>query len=148
MSNCLIRGVLNINPMDKIELINYANQQLIHLGNLAVISEVFTIDYIAYADGKEYKGHTFIKRFAKQLRDAFPDLRVVKVEILTSDEEKITWQRVLAGTNTGGLMGIPASGKKVTWTEMVVSRLATNKIAEEWIVSELLGKMLLQLPKR
>ncbi len=37
--------------------------------------------------------------------------------------------------------------KKLKWNEMVVSRFEGDKIAEEWVVSELAGQLLLKLPK-
>jgi len=46
------------------------------------------------------------------------------------------------------MMGIPASEKKIKWKEMVVSRFEGDKIAEEWVVSELAGQLLLKQPKK
>ena len=40
-----------------------------------------------------------------------------------------------------GLRGIPASGRKVKWVEMMVSRFEGGKIAEEWAASELAGEL-------
>ena len=45
------------------------------------------------------------------------------------------------------MMGIPPSNKTVKWNEMVVSRFEGDKIAEEWIVSELMGQLLLKQPQ-
>ena len=44
------------------------------------------------------------------------------------------------------MMGIPPSKKKIKWNEMVVSRFEGDKIAEEWVVSELAGQLLLKQP--
>jgi predicted ester cyclase len=43
------------------------------------------------------------------------------------------------------MMGIPPSGKKVKWIEMVVTRFKDKKIAEKWVVSELAGELALKL---
>jgi predicted ester cyclase len=132
--------------MDKQEHLNYALEQLIK-GNLLVVDEVFSPDYIAHAGGKEYKGHEFIKRFANQLRSAIPDIRIVKVEFLAQDSQTLTWQRTLGGTHKAEMMGIPPSNKKVDWIELVVTRFDNGKIAEEWVVSELAGALMVKLPK-
>lgn len=129
------------------EKIRYILEDLIGKGNLGIIEETFAIDYCAHAGAKEYRGHSFLKRFANQLRTAIPDLRVVDVKFLVQDGNIITWQRTLSGTYEEELQGIPASGKKVTWVDMVVTRFENGKIAEEWVVSELMGELLLKVPK-
>ena len=43
------------------------------------------------------------------------------------------------GTHRGPLMGVPGSGKPMTWTATVVSRFAHGKIAEEWVEFDLLS---------
>ncbi|MCX9082475.1 MAG: ester cyclase [Candidatus Methanoperedens sp.] len=131
--------------MNKEEQIKYASDQLVGQGNLDVIGEIFSTDYIAHAGDKNYKRHGFIKRFAGQIRSAIPDIQVIKVEFLAQAGNMITWQRTLSGTHKADMMGIPPSGRKVTWTDMVVSRFEDEKIAEEWVVSELAGELLLKL---
>jgi predicted ester cyclase len=44
------------------------------------------------------------------------------------------------------MMGIPPSDKKIKWIEMVVTRFEGDRIAEEWVVSELAGQLLLKQP--
>ncbi len=133
--------------MNKEAHIRNANAQVVAQGNLDVVEEFFTADYLAHSDDKDYKGHDFIKRYARQIRKALPDLSVKNVEFLVHDGNTIAWQRTLQGTHKANLMGIPASDKKVVWKEMVVSRFEEDKIAEEWVVSQLAGKLLLKQPK-
>ncbi len=133
--------------MNKEEQIRNANVQLIEQGNLDVIEKIFTSDYVAHAEDKDYKGHDFVKRFAKQIRTALPDISLVKVDFFVNAGNTIAWQRTLHGTHKANLLGIPPSEKKINWNEMVVSRFEGDKIAEEWVVSELAGKLLLKLPK-
>jgi predicted ester cyclase len=87
------------------------------------------------------------RSFAKQLRSAMPDIRVLKIEFLMQVGDTIAWQRTLRGTHQTNMKGIPASGKKVEWTDMLVTRFEGEKIAEDWAVSELAGKLLLALPR-
>ena len=131
----------------KEEQIKFTVDQLIGQGNLDVVDVIFTTDYIAHAEDKVYKGHEFIKRFAKQVRSAIPDIRVLNVEFLVKAGATIAWQRTLHGTHKANMMGIPASEKKIKWNEMVVSRFEGDKIAEEWVVSELAGQLLLKQPR-
>ena len=43
------------------------------------------------------------------------------------------------------MMGIPPTGQKVEWRDMVVTRFDGEKIAEDWAVSELAGQLLSKL---
>jgi len=53
----------------------------------------------------------------------------------------------LSGTHESELAGIPPSGKKVKWRDIVVTRFDGEKIAEEWTVSELAGQLMSKLPR-
>lgn len=63
-------------------------------------------------------------------------------------EDKIAWQRTLSGIHEKNLHGIPPSGKKVKWTDLMVSQFEGKMIVEEWTVSELAAELLLKLPRR
>ena len=69
------------------------------------------------------------------------------LEFLSVSGDMVVWQRTLRGTHKGSMRGIPPSGKRVKWNEMVVSRFENGKIAEEWVVSELAGKLATQTPQ-
>jgi predicted ester cyclase len=130
----------------KADFVRYAIEELVK-GNLGIVEETFATDYIAHAGEKEYSGYSFLKRYANQLRSAIPDISVVEVKFLAQDENIIVWQRSFRGTHEVDMMGIPPSGKRVEWIEMVVTRFNNEKIAEEWVVSELMGELLLKVPR-
>jgi len=128
------------------ERIKFANEELFGKGNLDVVDEIFSDNYVVHAGNKDYEGHEIIKRFIGQLRSAIPDIRVEEVSLLSQVDETITWQRTFSGKHVGNMMGIPPTGKKVEWTDMVVTRFEGEKITEEWTVSELAGQLLLKSP--
>ena len=134
--------------MNRGDQIKYAAYELIEKGNLDVIETVFSADYIAHAEGKIYRGHEFIKRFSKQLRTAIPDMSVLKVEIHVEKGDRVAWQRTLQGTHQANMLGLPPSKQKIIWNEMLVSRFERDKIAEEWVVSDLAGQLLLAHPAK
>ncbi len=128
------------------EQIKFGNDELIGKGNLGVVDEIFSTDYVVHAGGKDYKGHEFIKRWTRQLRSAIPDIKIVKVEFFTQASNTVAWQRTLSGTHNANMMGIVPTGKKVEWREMAFSRFDGGKITEEWVVSELAGALLSKSP--
>lgn len=130
--------------MDKFEQLKQLTFQLIEQGNLNIIDAAFSEDYIAHAGEKSYKGLKFIKQFTKQVRTTIPDIKIVKIELLSYSENVLTWQRTLRGTHKMNLKGIPASNKKVKWYEIVVSKFVNDKIVEEWIASDLAFQLMLK----
>ncbi|MGA9467301.1 MAG: ester cyclase [Exiguobacterium marinum] len=133
--------------MNREEQIRFAAYQVMELGRMEVVPEVFATEYVAHAGERTYKGHAFIRRFSKQMKTALPDVKVKKVEVLVQTEDTVTWQRTLVGTHQENMMGIPASGKQIEWVDMVVSRFQDGLIVEEWVVSELMGELLVKRPK-
>lgn len=128
------------------ERVRFANDEIIGNGNLDVVDQIFSSDYVVHTGDKDYKGTQFVRRFVNQLRSAIPDIRVVEVEILMQKDDTITWQRTLSGTHRASMMGIPPSGKSVEWRDMLVTRFDGEQIIEEWAVSDLAGQLLLKLP--
>ncbi len=130
------------------ERVRFANDEILGKGNVGAVDEIFATDYVVHAGGKDHKGLEFIRRFVNLLRSAIPDLRVVEVEVLIQAGDTIAWQRTFSGTHEADMMGIPPSGQKVEWREIFVTRFDGEKIAEEWMVSELAGELALKQPSR
>lgn len=130
--------------MDKSNQIKYVAHQLFGQGNVNIVDTAFSTDYIAHAGERTHKGHRFIKQFAKQIRTAIGDIKIVKIEILSQADNVLTWRRILSGTHRADLKGIPASKKRIKWHEIVVSRFDKDKIAEEWVASDLASQLMLK----
>jgi predicted ester cyclase len=71
---------------------------------------------------------------------AFPDMRVTTENIIAEDD-KVAIRWTVTGTHMGALMGIPATGRKVTWTGITTYRFADDKIVENWWAYDALGMM-------
>ena len=130
------------------ERIQFANIELLEKGNLAVIDEVFSPDYLARVGSNQTRGTAFVHRHVKLVRDALKNVRVVKIDFLNHTDDTITWQRTLRGTHKNAMLGIPPSGKRVEWKDMFHTRFDGDQIAEEWAVSELAGELMLKLPAK
>ena len=73
---------------------------------------------------------------------------VFSSEYLAHVDDTVTWQRTLRGTHKNAMLGIPPSGKRVEWKDMLHTRFDGDQIAEEWAVSELAGELMLKLPAK
>jgi steroid delta-isomerase-like uncharacterized protein len=69
---------------------------------------------------------------------ALPDLRNVELDII-AERDVVSVRAVVDGTHKGDLLGIPASGKHVTWDAIDNYRVVDGKIAEEWAADDLLA---------
>ncbi len=120
-----------------------ANTALIVDGNVEAIDEFFTPDYVAHVtDGELSGGHDAVRKVITMLRRAFTGLKV-EVEILVEAENRIAWQRTLKGTHDGSFKGFPATGRLLTWRDMVTTQFRDGLIAEEWVVTDLAERLLL-----
>ena len=84
-----------------------------------------------------------LKAIVQAMHSAFPDLRMT-VEDVIAEGDKVVQRRVYQGTHQGELFGIPATGKSVSVSQIIVSRVADGKFVEEWAETDFLG-MLQQL---
>jgi predicted ester cyclase len=83
------------------------------------------------------------KQTAIALKTAFPDLRYT-IEDSIESGDRIVHRLTASGTMKGDFMGMPATGKRATWTEIHIGRVANGRLAEHWGLVDQLG-MLVQL---
>jgi len=84
--------------------------------------------------GDERHGRAAAVEFARGYKVAFPDM-TADVEQLVAEGDLVVSRVRPSGTNTGEMMGMPPTGKRVDlrWVINMV-RIANGKIAEEWEV--------------
>jgi steroid delta-isomerase-like uncharacterized protein len=80
------------------------------------------------------------KVFVTMLHTAFSDFAFALEDIIAEDD-KVVIRGTISGTNTGQLMGMPATSKHATWTATHTFRLASGKIAEHWGNIDMMGLM-------
>src|SRR5437868_2420168 len=75
-------------------------------------------------------GPEAFKQVLLMVRSGLPDADAsIEDEIAEGDKVVVRWR--MGGTHTGELMGIPPTGKQVTWTGITIYRLTDGKIVEE-----------------
>ena len=101
----------------------------INTGNLALLEKYVAADYIEHTDG--FQG---VEPFAQQIaafRAGFPDLHVSIEDVLT-DGDRFASRTTVTGTHTGDLMGMPATGKRVSVEAVDVGRIENGQAKERW----------------
>jgi predicted ester cyclase len=113
-------------------------------GKFELLDELFTADFV---DRSPVSGvpptREGLKQSAIALKTAFPDLHYV-VEDAIESGDRIVHRLTASGTMKGDFMGMPATGKRATWTEIHIGRGVNGRLTEHWGLVDQLG-MLVQL---
>jgi len=87
---------------------------------------------------KTEPGSGSFKQIIGMFRHAMPDIHLtIQDQIFAGDKVVHRWS--LTGTDTGGVMGMPPSGKTLTFTGTTIARMQDGKIAERWANVDELG---------
>jgi predicted ester cyclase len=74
----------------------------------------------------------------RAMRAAFPDLRVT-IEDMLADGDRVVTRQTFAGTHRGEWLGVPPTGRLVSWAVIDIVRLDGNMIVDHWAVADLHG---------
>ncbi len=109
-------------------------------GSLDIIDELgapsLTVQYPAIP--QVIRGPAMFKTVMQGFRSAFPD-SALRVEEEIAEDDKVVIRWTFSGTHQGKLMGIPPTGKKVSWTGITIYRIVDGKVAEERGEEDFLG---------
>jgi steroid delta-isomerase-like uncharacterized protein len=108
--------------------------------NKEVVDQVFAQDWV---DGNptfpdQPTGIAGAMYFVEQYRNALPDIQF-KISHLIADPDYVTFRFEATATHKGTLMGIPATGKRVTVTGIVIHQVVNGRFAKSWNEVDLLG---------
>ena len=88
----------------------------------------------------EASGAQALKEVFSRLHRVFPDLQVT-IEDLIEEGDKVVSRNSVTGTHQGEYMGLPPTGKSVTYNEIFVFRFVNGRIAETWGVVDVFSQM-------
>jgi steroid delta-isomerase-like uncharacterized protein len=112
-------------------IVRRASDECFNKGNMGIIDELVATDYIWHGPGQEVSGQEGIKQLTGMIRQGFPDLKF-SIENQTAEGDKVAIRWTMQGTHKGEFFGVQPTGKMATFTGIVISRIASGKIAEEW----------------
>jgi steroid delta-isomerase-like uncharacterized protein len=117
----------------------------VNSGDAELISK--TIDEVVEPDVRigtplpiDATGAQALKQVWATLLRAYPDLHV-SVEDLIAEADKVVCRNVVTGTHQGEYLGLPPTGRSVTYNEIFIFRFEAGLIAETWGVVDLLAQL-------
>ncbi len=101
--------------------------------NLDAIESIFSSDFIDHMDsfGGLFQGLEGLKRGYSMVLTAFPDLQTTVHELI-AEGDKVVVYKTATGTHCEEYLGVPATGKKIEFTNIYIFRIKDKKIAEYW----------------
>lgn len=115
-----------------------------NLGKVELIDELFAPEYVERTPQAGFAPtRDGFKKAVTALKAGFPDLRYTLDDSIYAGD-KLVHRVTASGTMTGEFNGMPATGKRATWTEIHIGRVVNGRIVEHWGVVDQLG-MLVQL---
>ncbi len=109
-------------------------EELFNQGNLAIVGEIVAPGFIEREQLPPGlpEGREGVKVLTGMLRNAFPDFKAT-IEDILAEGDKVVIRMTWSGTHTGGeFMGIPATGKKVSFGVIDIIRISGGKVVEHW----------------
>jgi steroid delta-isomerase-like uncharacterized protein len=100
----------------------------------------FIADDIILHESPEIVGRENVTQQIVRIQSMFADLvQTIEDEIAERDNVVHRWSN--RATHQDELLGVPATGREVTFAGMSIFRLAGGKIAELWVQTDLVGLM-------
>ncbi len=106
--------------------------EILNKGNLDAFEELCAPNFVKHAipPSPDY-GIEDSKKSVLMLRKAFPDIKYT-VEDMIEDGDKLVARWSAKGAHKGEFMGIPLTGKQVTFSGIEIIRVEDGKAVEEW----------------
>lgn len=115
--------------------------EVVNKKNLAVIDELIDPDMLDHNPAPDVPpGIEGMKQFMSAFVGAFPGLHST-LEYLVAEGDLVAGRMTTTGTHQGEFMGIPATNKKVTFSEMHIVRISNGKAVDHCGISDNMSLM-------
>ncbi len=103
--------------------------EAVNTGNLCLLEKFVAPDYVEHTDG--FHGVEPFQQQIAAFRAGFPALRVT-IEDLLTDGDRFASRTTVTGTHTGDLMGMPATGRRISVEAVDIGRIENGQAKERW----------------
>lgn len=111
-------------------ILRRAYEQIFSEGKLELLDEDIAPDALDHGF-PELRGVEAFKGPMAGLRAAFPDLQA-KPEFIIAEGDMVMALATFTGTHQAEFLGIPATGKQITWSHVDINRIQDGKVVEAW----------------
>jgi putative hydrolase of HD superfamily len=101
--------------------------------DLDAIDELMTEDYAITSGGRVIRGREAFKNWVREFQARLRDARTTNVEAFANPAGDRVVSRWLCTGLNNGLMGLPADGRRVSFTGIAIWRVEDGRLAECWV---------------
>jgi steroid delta-isomerase-like uncharacterized protein len=120
------------------QLIRRVFEEVYNQGNLDVVEDLASRDFVAHSPSEDIRGPAGVKQFVTGLRTAFPDFHTT-IEDQIAEGDRVVTRFTATGTHTGTYKGMPPTGRRGTMTGIDIERIVDGKSVECWTNTDDLG---------
>lgn len=108
--------------------------------SLDTLDELSTPNFSVYYPvlNEPIYGPEAFKKYLMRAHSAVPDAAIESLDEIAEDD-KVVVRWTVRGTHKGVFLGIPPTGKHLTWTGITIYRIADGKVVEERGEEDTLG---------
>lgn len=117
-------------------------EEIFNRGNMSRADELLSPDFVEREElppgiPRDREG---VKQLTIMMRSAFPDFKAT-IDDIVAEGDKVVVRQTWSGTHKGEFMGIPPTGKSVSFGVIDIIRIAGGKFVEHWGVMDSMGMM-------
>jgi len=123
-------------------LVRQMVEEVFNRGNVILADEFLAADFVEREElppgiPRDREG---VKQLTTLLRSAFPDFKATLDDIV-AEGDRVVIRQTWSGTHQGEFMGVPPTGKSVSFGVIDILRVAGGKCQEHWGQMDSLGLM-------
>lgn len=118
-------------------LVRQMVEQVFNRGNMSMADEFLAPDFVEHEELPPGipPGREAPKALFTMLRNAFPDFKAT-IDDIVAEGDRVVIRQTWSGTQKGEFMGIPPTGKSVSFKVIDILRMAGGKCVEHWGVMD------------
>ena len=114
-------------------LVRQMVEEIFNRGNMSRADEFLAPDFVEREElppgiPRDREG---VKQLTTMLRSAFPDFKAT-IDDIVAEGDKVVIRQTWSGTHKGEFMGVPPTGKSVSFGVIDIIRIAGGKFVEHW----------------
>lgn len=112
-------------------------------GKVAAVDELAAVDFVPHSWASVKPGIDNLKQAVTRVSSGLSDVRMT-IEDMIAEGDKVAVRLTAHAVHKGDFMGMPATGKSYTISEIHIVRVFDGNVVEHWRDADMLG-MLQQL---
>jgi steroid delta-isomerase-like uncharacterized protein len=123
-------------------LVRQMVEEMFNRGNISRADEFLSPDFVEHEELPPGipQGREGVKQLTAMMRNAFPDFKAT-IEDIIAEGDKVVIRMTWSGTQKGEFMGVPPTGKSVSFGVLDIIRVAGGKFVEHWGQMDSMGVM-------